>query len=100
VIPSDLSFRCPCQSAHTLDQRGHVGLRSQPLVQVLEIGLQVLFVVPYGDSTQSRCAVSAQLKDGLAKKVEIHAVDQAGEDPIRMFDRLLCDLPKFGFDED
>jgi hypothetical protein len=69
-------------------------------VQVREVGLQVLFVVLDGNSTHSRCAVSAQLIEGLAKKVEIHAVDQAGEDPIRMLDRLLCDLPKLRFDED
>ena len=79
---------------HALDRRGHVGPRSQPLVQVPQVDLQVLLVVLYGDSTQPRCTVSAQLVEGLAKEIEIHAVDQAGEDPIRMCDRLLCDLPK------
>jgi len=79
---------------HALDRRDHVGPPCQPLVQVLQVGLQVLFVILYGDSTQSRCAVPTQLKEGFSKKIEVHAVDQAGEDPIRMCDRLLCDLPK------
>jgi hypothetical protein len=50
-------------------------------VEVLEVGLQVLLEVLDCDSTQSRCAVSAQRVEGLAKKIEIHAVNQAGKRP-------------------
>ncbi len=65
-------------------------------MKIIQVGFQILAIVLRGYPAQARCTVLAQSVVGFSKKVHIHTVDQAGKDPIRMFDRLLCNLSKSG----
>jgi hypothetical protein len=79
---------------HPLDRRRDIALRLQAFIKVRQVGFQLLAIVLRGDPAQARGAVLAQSVVGFSKKVHIHTVDQGRKDPIRMFDRLLCNLPE------
>jgi site-specific DNA recombinase len=52
---------------HALDRRSLVGLRAQALVQPVQVGLQVLRVVPRVDPAQPRRSIAPQPVVGLSK---------------------------------
>ena len=63
-------------------------------MEIDQIGFQLPAIVLHGYPAQARRAILAQPMVGFSKKVHIHTVDQGGKYPVRMFDRLLCNLPE------
>jgi len=70
----------------------NIALPFQTLMKVDQVGFQIPAIILCGYPAQSRRAVLAQSVVGFSKKVHVHTVNQGGKYPVRMFDRLLCNL--------
>jgi len=61
-------------------------------MQLNQVGFQIPTIILGGYPAQARRTVLAQSVVGFSKKVHVHTVDQSSKYPVRMFDRLLCNL--------
>lgn len=78
---------------HTLYRRSEIPPRAQPLVEIREVRLKILFIRLLPDLVDPGRLVRGPVKR-LAQHLHIHQVYHR-EDPIRVLDRLLCKLLKF-----